>query len=554
MTDEKTRVLLVEDNAADARLLQELLLEVPRQPFLVTTVGTLRDAIDGVSGQQVVLLDLSLPDAHGIDTVSRMTDVAGGAPVIVLTGNTDHDMALRAVSLGADDYLLKSEITPSLIARTILYAVERRRGVERTRQMMALEISRAQSERSAQHARFLVDLSSGFASALDVDDVIQSALKLVVPTVADYCGVDLIEGGQRLRRAAVRADGSRSAADTLAASTPTEIFPTFLAVQGRQILEVPDIPASLDERETDPAQRKAVTALKLQSAVVFPLLARDRVVGAMMLARRADRPLDGEARALGEEVARRTALALDNAMLYRAMKRALRARDEMLAIVSHDLRNPLLIFGLTLQSIRRAIDGGRAIPAETLAKGTRAIARMERLINDLLDVARIDAGTFVVDKTPTDLPALLRDVVEQHSPLASEKAIRLHVTAPAGLEIEADRHRLMQVMANLLGNAIKFTPEGGAITVSCARGDMAARVVVADSGPGIGPESIPHVFDRFYQSDARTGGAGLGLTIAKGIVVAHGGTIGVDSQPGYGARFWFDLPSRPRATEAAAVA
>jgi signal transduction histidine kinase/DNA-binding NarL/FixJ family response regulator len=554
MTDEKTRVLLVEDSAADARLLQELLSEVPRQPFVVTTAETLRDAIAGISGQDVVLLDLSLPDAHGVDTVSRMAEASGGAPVIVLTGNTDHDLALRAVSLGADDYLLKSEITPSLIARTILYAVERRRGVERSRQMMALEISRAESERSAQQARFLVDLASAFASALDVDDVVQSALKAVVPAVADYCGVDLIEGDQRLRRAAVRAQGSRSAADALAASTPTEIFPTFLAIQGRQILEVADIPASLDAGEVDPMHRKAVRTLGLQAAVVFPMLARDRVVGAMMMAVRADRPLDAAMRAVGEEVARRTALALDNAMLYRAMKRALRARDEMLAIVSHDLRNPLLIFGLTLQSIRRSIDAGRAISAETLAKGTRAIARMERLINDLLDVARIDAGTFVVDKTPTDLPALLKDAVEQHSPIASEKAIRLHVAAPPGLEIDADRHRLMQVMANLIGNAIKFTPEGGAITVSCARGDLAARVVVADSGPGIPAESLPHVFDRFYQNDARSGGAGLGLTIAKGIIVAHGGAIGVDSQPGYGARFWFDLPARSHATEAVAVA
>jgi signal transduction histidine kinase len=180
---------------------------------------------------------------------------------------------------------------------------------------------------------------------------------------------------------------------------------------------------------------------------------------------------------------------------------------------------------------------------------------MEHLINDLLDVARIDAGTFVVDKTPTDLPILLRDAVEQHSPLAANKGIRLQMTAPADLLIEADRHRLMQVMANLIGNAIKFTPEGGVISVSCDRGEAGARVVVADSGPGIEAESLPHVFDRFYQTDAHSGGAGLGLTIAKGIVDAHGGSIGVDSQPGQGARFWFELPTRrPAVSEAAAVA
>ncbi len=553
MPDEslQTRVLLVEDNPGDARLLQEYLSEVPQQPFAVAQVGSLREAVAAVRGQDAVLLDLSLPDAHGLDTVGRMAAVADGAPIIVLTGNTDQDMALRAMSLGADDYLLKSEITPSLIARTILYSVERRR---RARQVVALEISRAESERNARQAHFLADLSSAFAAALDVDDVVQSLMKAAVPELGDYCGVDLVGGDQRLRRAAVRADGSRSAADALAASAPTEVFPSFQAVQGRQTVEIADVPAHIAGLDVEPAHRRAVLSLNIASALVLPLLAHDRVLGALTVGLRRGRTLDVPARGLAEEVARRTALALDNAMLYRAMKRALRARDEMLAIVSHDLRNPLLIFGLTLQSVRRSLDTGRTPSAETLAKGTRAIARMERLINDLLDVARIDAGTFVVDKTATDLAALLRDAVEQHLPLATEKDIRLQVSAPADLTIDADRHRLMQVMANLIGNAIKFTPEGGAVSVSCGPGNFGARVVVADSGPGIGADSLPHVFDRFYQTDTRSGGAGLGLTIAKGIVDAHGGTIGVDSAPGQGARFWFELPVRPHVTESAAVA
>jgi signal transduction histidine kinase/DNA-binding NarL/FixJ family response regulator len=547
----QTRVLLVEDNPGDARLMQEYLSEVPHQPFAVTQAGTLREATAAVSGHDVVLLDLSLPDAHGLETVSRMAEISGGAPIIVLTGNTDQDMALRAMSLGADDYLLKSEITPSLIARTVLYAVERRR---RARQVTALEVSRAESERSARQARFLADLSSAFATALDVDDVVQSLMKMALPELADYCGIDLVDGDHRLRRAAVRVDASRSALDALAGSTPTEVFPSFQVVQTRQIIEIADVPAFVQRVDVEPGLRKAILSLNVTSALVLPLLARDRVVGALLVALRANRSFDAPMRALAEEVARRTALALDNAMLYRAMKRALRARDEMLAIVSHDLRNPLLIFGLTLQSIRRSLDTGRTPSAETLAKGTRAIARMERLINDLLDVARIDAGTFVVDKTPTDLAALLREAVEQHLPLASEKEIRLQVSAPADLMIDADRHRLMQVMANLIGNAIKFTPEAGIISVSCGPGNFGARVVVADSGPGIAAESLPHVFDRFYQTDARSGGAGLGLTIAKGIVDAHGGSIGVDSAPGQGARFWFEIPVRPHQAETAAVA
>jgi signal transduction histidine kinase/DNA-binding NarL/FixJ family response regulator len=554
MADEPTRVLLVEDNAGDARLLREYLSEVRHHDFAVTAVGTLREAIAAVGGHDVVLLDLSLPDAQGDATVSRMAESAAGAPVIVLTGNTDQQLALRAVSLGAHDYLLKSELTPSLITRTILYAVERRRGLDRARQMLALELSRAESDRRARQARLLADLSSTFAGALEVDQVVQALIQAAIPELGDYCGVDLVGTDQRLRRAAVRLDASRAVLDALAASTPTEVFPSFQAVRERRIVEIDDVPRAVAALELDPDHRRLVLSLGIGSALVLPLVASDRVVGALTLGLRTGRRFDPETRALAEEVAGRAGLAVDNAMMSRAMRHALRARDETLAVVSHDLRNPLLVIGLTLQSIRRSIETGRAPSAETLAKGTRAIARMERLIDDLLDVARIDAGTFAVDKAATDLPALVREAVEQHAPLAAAKAIRLQVAAPPALSVEADRHRLMQVMANLIGNAVKFTPPEGTVSVTCAGGAGSARVVVADSGPGIAAECLPHVFDRFYQTDTRNGGAGLGLTIAKGIVDAHGGSIGVESQPGEGARFWFELPARPPVASAAAVA
>jgi signal transduction histidine kinase/DNA-binding NarL/FixJ family response regulator len=511
MAEERARVLLVEDNAADARLMREVLSEVPRPRFAVTGAGTLAEAVTVVAGHDVVLLDLSLPDAFGSSTISRMVEAAKDVPVIVLTGNTDSEVSNQAVSLGADDYLLKSEITPSLLARTIQYTIERRRGIEKSRRMLALEIARAESQRAAERARFLSDVSAAFATTLDLDQVVASVCRAVVPVLADHCNVHLVGGGNH--------DGAVAG-----------------AIRERRTIELPEA-ATFDDRARQDGSG---------TALVLPLVAHDRSVGALVLVSRRHDWFDDDRRVLAEEVARRTAVAIDNALLHAAVQRALDARDEMLAVVSHDLRNPLSLLSLTLRLIRGSVEKGTLPALDLIARGSRAIGRMERLINDLLDVARIDAGTLAVAKAPIDLGAVARDAVEQNGALAAEKKIRIDTQIEGEAITEGDRDRLMQVITNLLGNAIKFTPEGGRIAVSCARRSSAVEVRVADSGPGIPPESLPHVFDRFYQSSgrakARAEGVGLGLTIAKGIVDAHGGRIGVESQPGSGADFWFELP------------
>lgn len=555
MPESKTRVLLVEDSAPDARLLRELLAEVPRQPFRVSVSGTLAEAIAAVADNDAVLLDLSLPDAHGLSTISRMVEAAGPAPVIVLTGNTDDDVAVQAVSLGADDYLLKSEITPSLVARTILYAIERRRGIEKTRQVLALEIARAESQRTAERARTLGDLSETFATKPDLDGIIETVSRCLVPDLADYCIVDLAKTDQELERARVHAGSAElvAPAQGLQPFTPRHhTHPIVRAMKERRAIFIPDVPAALDEMAVDEAHRDAVAALGANAALVLPLVARDRVAGALTLVLRRGRSLDGDHRVLAEEIARRAAVAIDNALLYRAMQRALRARDEMMAIVSHDLRNPLSVLALTLQVIRRDVEE-RCVPSpELISKGTRAIKRMERLVNDLLDVACIDAGTLVMRPAQLDLAAVLAESIEQNTPLAATKRIAICTRFDGDAGVEADRDRLLQAVANLLGNAIKFTPNGGTIEVSCIRRAGAVRVSIVDSGPGIAPESLPRVFERFYQLDKRREGVGLGLTIAKGIIAEHGGTIGVESEPGKGACFWFELPARSSGMEAVA--
>jgi signal transduction histidine kinase len=287
-----------------------------------------------------------------------------------------------------------------------------------------------------------------------------------------------------------------------------------------------------------------IRAAGLRSLIVVPLLARGQRLGALTLGRTAaGGPYSSRDLTFAVEIARRASFAIDNARLYQHAHRATRTRDDLLAVVSHDLRTPLAtIFGaaeLLAQS---------EAPEEKRQKWVEALRRsadwMKRLIEDLLDIARIEAGRFSLAAQPCAAGALLDEVVELHRPLAQQKMISLEgqVTGQ-DRGMRCDRPRILQVLSNLIGNAIKFTPTGGAITVRVELGSREARFSVTDSGSGIAADELPHIFERFWQARkaARTG-AGLGLAIAKGIVDAHRGKIWAESVPGKGSTFLFTLP------------
>lgn len=226
-------------------------------------------------------------------------------------------------------------------------------------------------------------------------------------------------------------------------------------------------------------------------------------------------------------------------------------RDELLAVVSHDLRNPLSTISLCTTIIADMLPR----PARTrevmrrLEVIRRSVDQMERLIQDLLDAARADAGRLTLEPHEFPLGPLLAEAVLTLRPLAAEKAQRLAVVVADGVPpVRADRQRTLQVVSNLVGNAIKFTPPGGRITVRARREGREVVVCVEDSGAGIASEDLPYVFERFWQAkNERRRGAGLGLAIARSIVEAQGGRIWVESRPGHGSRFSFTLPlARPR--------
>jgi signal transduction histidine kinase len=247
---------------------------------------------------------------------------------------------------------------------------------------------------------------------------------------------------------------------------------------------------------------------------------------------------------LAEALADRVAVAIENARLYRASVHATQLRDQVLGVVAHDLRNPLSAILLQVGALRRqGSEPERRSPKPRVVIHDAA-TRMNRLIQDLLDVARMESGQLTIRPARLSARELIVGAVEVQRPLASLSSLELRVDVDRDLpEVWGDRDRLLQVIENLIGNAIKFTEAGGRITAGAASRAHDVLFWVADTGSGIASENLPRLFDRFWQATkAGRQGAGLGLPITKGIVEAHGGRIWVDSAPGRGSTFSFTIP------------
>ncbi len=322
-------------------------------------------------------------------------------------------------------------------------------------------------------------------------------------------------------------------------------------------------PAAPDDSARGDALAAAAAAMQAQQAtlvqeggwsrIAVPLASRATVFGALVLQAGQDGRRFGPGDLAGaEELARRIALAVENIRLRSEGQEAARAREDLLAIVSHDLRNPLGVVmassALLLKSPLTDPPGKEGRSKRQVEAIQRAGTRMNRLIRDLLDFAAIQAGRLTISSHPRGAGELIREVFDALVPQAEAKSLKLIDGSPEStLRVSCDHDRVIQLFDNVVGNAVKFSGEGGSVTVTAEPdGDM-VRFSVIDEGPGISPEELPHVFDRYYQAKRRNrDGIGIGLSIARGIVEAHGGRIWVESPAaatGVGTSFFFTLPA-----------
>jgi signal transduction histidine kinase len=410
--------------------------------------------------------------------------------------------------------------------------------------------------------RFLADVSVALDTSIEYEQTLANTVRLAVPEVADYCVVILQneDGSTRWADSAHRDPAKRVLLERLSEYVPpiaSPEHPVVKALRTGQPQLVTHTGAQL-VKWWDGSRLDVARALAPASSIAVPMIARGRTFGAILFVvtaesgrRYGERDLE-----LAADVGRRAAFAIDHALLYQAAERAARARDELMAVVAHDLKNPLNNIQLALRVLLeddRLNHEERVRERHALGAVQRAAERMYRLIYDLLEVARADAGRLWIQPAPADPEDLLREALDAHCEVAAAKSITLEATADEPLpNVLADRERIAQVFSNLIGNALKFTPKGGRVSVRGWRATPGVRFAVEDTGPGIPPDDQAHVFDRFWQArSASRMGTGLGLSIAKAIVEGHGGSIGVESTQGQGSRFEFSLPRAAETNEQA---
>jgi signal transduction histidine kinase/CheY-like chemotaxis protein len=547
-------------DAADGAL-EQLLGDPSAMPRSVARVRSLADAIERARVERfdVVLLDLvSLPDAGGADAVRRWQEGAPDIAIIALTG-TDESAGLSAIQFGAQDAWLRGVLDPPAAARALRFAMQRKRTERQSRALLRANEWRKRAEEAERRASFLAQASQALGASLDYRSTLETVARLVVAQLGELCWIDVLDRDGVVERAAVAHVDEELAevAASLRHASRAACDPLSATMAHGSIWEITLSEDSIAAFASSEEHRRAWRRLCGSRMVAVPFR-HDATPGLIAVIRRErGGEFDGDFRSLLFDLAARVGIAVENCRLYREAREAIEAREEILGVVSHDLRNPLHALRMAVSSLK--LKRSPESMDRVVSLMDRSIGNMDKLISDLLDVSRLRAGRLTLHPHPCPASDMVDEVVELLRPLAAERSIDIQVPPSCAVrgwhgqpvpvrDVMADRQRVVQVLSNLLSNAIKFSPPGGHVALDLQQSDRDLCVAISDQGPGIPESDRQHIFDKYWRTQGERGGEGLGLAIAKWLIEAHGGRIGVDSQPGGGSRFWFTLPlAAPRA-------
>jgi signal transduction histidine kinase/DNA-binding response OmpR family regulator len=555
--------ILIVDDLPENRVAFRTLLDDLHQNLILVRSG--REALSAVLRHDfaVILLDVNMPDIDGLETASliRQNRRSAHTPIIFITAFADEIQTQRGYSLGAVDYIL-SPVVPEVLRSKVKVFVDLHIMQQRLRYqadervaLAAAESARQSAEESAARLKFLLRASKALAKSLDGEKGARELLELMVPEYAGFAAIALLSDTKdpfRVLKRMDRTDGSGPDGERLRSDFHGRVKTSVArAIDSRQRVELGT------EELRHLLGEKVSQALRLRTGQIVPLMAGERPLGALMAASASDSP-DW---LMLEELASRAAVALENAYLYQRLEAEITERrqierelqdanarkDEFLAMLSHELRNPLTPISAAVEIIRQVAPDDPQLAWATDVTA-RQLNHLVYLVDELLDAARISRGKIVLRTELVNLLEVVEQGIETVRPLIDARGHTLTQSLPdTPIWLRGDFARLSQVVSNLLNNAAKYTEDGGHIHLELRFEQDEALIVVRDDGIGIEQDLLPSVFELFKQGrrslDRRQGGLGIGLTVVKRLIELHRGTIDAWSAgAGKGAEFRVRLP------------
>ncbi|HKQ26352.1 MAG TPA: response regulator [Burkholderiales bacterium] len=551
--DEKVNILVVDD-LPDKLLAFEVVLEELGQNLVMVNSGA--DALRELLKREfaVILLDVNMPDIDGIETAEliRQHRKTAHIPIIFVTAYADEMQTARGYQLGAVDYIL-SPIVPEILRSKVRVFVELYRAQRRAHSLVRVEAERVAAQEATRRSEFLAVASHELGASLNLDEGVERLLQMLVPGLAQFAVLSVGIDDDLL---AMACDGT-GAPGTPRAQVLTDLKNLPEALVGA--IEQERLGGGRTELQVTPS---VAVPRQIRFFRVIPLKAGNRVVAVLGLGYAYNPRNQGAAdQATIDELVSRAAIAFENSRLYGNLKREMahskeaeeklqqanRRKDAFLAMLSHELRNPLAPILNAAEVMQRMAptDAGIGWACEMIE---RQVTHLAHLVDDLLDVARITEGKIILKKEPVELGNVIRHSIETTRTLLDSKRHRLVVSVPGvPIWVRGDSARLAQVVGNILGNAAKYTNEGGHIELSAKADRGEVIMTVRDNGIGIDSNLLPHVFELFTQGerslDRSQGGLGVGLTVVQRLVELHHGRVEVKSEgSGKGTTFVVVLP------------
>ena len=550
MTQPPTKLLLVEESVGHAGLLRAALREAsgPDRRFNLVHVVCFADALKCLREApfDLVLLDLTLPDSKGIETLLRLQDETSTLPVVIMTGLNDEELAVEAMRRGAQDYLVKGDVDSRMVVRAIRHAIERKR--------IDVQLQHQRERQAVLH-----EVNLAITSTLDLHSVLDLFLERVsrlFPNFAVTVRLADLESGE-LKPLACRNLDEKDWRKILPSERKVERATAVMTA--RKPLVISDAAAHLTTSALDFLSHNG-----LVSYVGVPLIVQGECLGVIGFYTRERREFADEEVEFLATLAGQAAVAIHNSQLYERLKttndtlgKTLEIKEVLVGVMAHEIKTPLQVImgaaGLLSSGTSGPLNADQRGRVTAIESGADELLQV---IESTLNIASLEHGGVLLNVSEVGVSALMKELKTEFSAAFREKKIRLDIDLPPpNLVIETDRIKLKQIFRNLLENARKFTSRGGVKVGFVHRtSDRRVEFTVTDTGIGIRKEALPRVFELFYQADPTLGtgpvSAGLGLNIVKRLVTAMSGEIQVTSEVGKGTTFQVSFPMEIKPTEA----